>query len=495
MWLSYWICAKKCVPLLTNSYLLPMKSNIGHIFNSLFFILALAIFSSCSAWHEAQAVIAEADSLDQNEHVLYSDTTALSQAISTLDNPIGRLLYADQLGKAYYYLGRNFSNEGAIAEAAAQYVEADRLQISDPLYRGRINSCMAHIAKQNESDSIALVFFERSNQAFKESGEDWYYAHTLLDVSEYNAYLHNYHKADSVLQIAQSYALDSFYLARFYETKGLYFYEQLQYDSALYYFHQALHLWEYEEDKFYTYKKLMQVHLDMDDHASALPYAQIIVEQSADPNDLVNAYYCLMQDAKARGDINKLSTYAHARQDANELLMQSVGNYNGAQTLLEEHLANPYPYRWAWITLLCLIVACLLLVIAIVLHRRYAARRLQVAQDQIEDLSISAQLSDIRATYPRPRKQWNDYNELKKDLDTQLHDWLSQLETYQLSNRENVFCTYMLLYPNTSMEDLADWMHYSATGVSTFKRRIAQKIGIPTRELYHFLYEMLQGEK
>ncbi|MBQ2291426.1 MAG: hypothetical protein II248_04630 [Paludibacteraceae bacterium] len=472
-----------------------MKSNIGHIFNSLFFILALAIFSSCSAWHEAQAVIAEADSLDQNEHVLYSDTTALSQAISTLDNPIGRLLYADQLGKAYYYLGRNFSNEGAIAEAAAQYVEADRLQISDPLYRGRINSCMAHIAKQNESDSLALVFFERSNQAFKESGEDWYYAHTLLDVSEYNAYLHNYHKADSVLQIAQSYALDSFYLARFYETKGLYFYEQLQYDSALYYFHQALHLWEYEEDKFYTYKKLMQVHLDMDDHASALPYAQIIVEQSADPNDLVNAYYCLMQDAKARGDINKLSTYAHARQDANELLMQSVGNYNGAQTLLEEHLANPYPYRWAWITLLCLIVACLLLVIAIVLHRRYATRRLQVAHHQIEDLSISAQLSDIRATYPRPRKQWNDYNELKKDLEPQLHEWLSQLETYQLSNRENVFCTYMLLYPNASLEDLADWMHYSATGVSTFKRRIAQKIGIPTRELYHFLHEMLQGKK
>ena len=312
-----------------------------------------------------------------------------------------------------------------------------------------------------------------------------------MDVSEFHTYLHHYSQADSVLRIAQSYQLDNYYRARYNETKGLYFYEQIQYDSAIHYFHQALSLWEYEEDKFYTYKKLMQVYLDMDNQAAALPYAQIIVELSADPNDLVNAYYCLMQDAKARGDINKLSAYAHARQDANELLMQSVGNYNGAQTLLEEHLANPYPYRWAWITLLCLFVACLLLVITIVLHRRYATRRLQVAHHQIEDLSISAQISDIRATYPRPRKHWNDYNELKKDLDTQLHDWLSQLETYQLSNRENVFCTYILLYPNASLEDLADWMHYSATGVSTFKRRIAQKIGIPTRELYQFLYEML----
>ena len=457
-------------------------------------IILIGLLSSCH-WQEAKQVICLADSLDQTEHTLYDDTAAIQQAIHTLDNPLGRLFAHNQLGKAHYYLGRHLSLNDQITQAAEHYIAADRAQIDDPIYRGRINSCLAHIAKQNESDSLALIFFLRANEAFKASSQDWYFAHTLLDVSEFHTYLHHYSQADSVLRIAQSYDLDDYYLARYYETKGLYFYEQLQYDSALYYFHQALSLWEYEEDKFYTYKKLMQVHLDMGDQAAALPYAQIMVELSADPNDLVNAYYCLMQDAKAHGDINKLSAYAHARQDANELLMQSVGNYNGAQTLLEEHLANPYPYRWAWITLLCLLVACLLLVIAIVLHRRYAARRLQVAHDQIEDLSISAQLSDIRATYPRPRKQWNDYNELKKDLKPQLHDWLSQMETYQLSNRENVFCTYMLLYPTASLEDLADWMHYSATGVSTFKRRIAQKIGIPTRELYHFLYEMLQSEK
>ena len=457
-------------------------------------IILISLLSSCH-WQEAKQVISLADSLDQTEHTLFDDTAALQQLIRTLDNPFGRLFAHNQLGKAHYYMGRHLSLNDHITQAAEHYIAADRAQIDDPIYRGRINSCLAHISKQNESDSLALIFFVRANEAFKASGKDWYYAHTLLDVSEFHTYLHHYAQADSILYIAQSYQLDNYYLARYNETKGLYFYEQLQYDSALYYFHQALSLWEYEEDKFYTYKKLMQVYLDMGDQVAALPYAQIIVELSADPNDLVNAYYCLMQDAKARGDINKLSAYAHARQDANELLMQSVGNYNGAQTLLEEHLANPYPYRWAWITLLCLIVACLLLVIAIVLHRRYAARRLQVAHHQIEDLSISAQLSNIRATYPRPRKQWNDYNELKKDLDTQLHDWLSQLETYQLSNRENVFCTYMLLYPNASLEDLADWMHYSATGVSTFKRRIAKKIGIPTRELYHFLYEMLQSEK
>ena len=462
------------------------------------YLLLCLFLVSCgysNRYQEAKNVIAIADSLDQNEHQLYNDTVALLQAIRTLDTPFGRLFAHNQLGKAHYYMGRHLSLDDQITQAAEHYIAADRAQIDDPIYRGRINSCLAHIAKQNESDSLALIFFIRANEAFKASGKDWYYAHTLLDVSEFHTYLHHYAQADSMLHIAQSYQLDNYYLARYYETQGLYFYEQLQYDSSLHYFHQALSLWEYEEDKFYTYKKLMQVYLDMDDQAAALPYAQIIVELSADPNDLVNAYYCLMQDAKARGDINKLSTYAHARQDANELLMQNVGNYNGAQTLLEEHLANPYPYRWAWLTLLCLIVACLLLVITIVLHRRYATHRLQVAHHQIEDLSVTAQLSNIRATYPRPRKQWNDYNELKKDLDTLLHDWLSQLETYHLSNRENIFCTYMLLYPNASLEELADWMHYSPTGISTFKRRVAQKIGIPTRDLYKHLYNILQETK
>lgn len=461
----------------------------------LFLCLLLVSCGYTTRCQEAQTTIAIADSLDQNEHLLYPDTAALQQAIRTLNNPFGSLFAHNQLGKAHYYMGRHLSLDNQTTQAAAHYIAADRAQIDDPIYRGRINSCLAHIAKQNESDSLALIFFLRANDAFKASGKDWYYAHTLLDVSEFHTYLHHFAQADSILQIAQSYDIDDYYLARFYETKGLYFYEQLLYDSARYYFHQALNLWEYEEDKFYTCKKLMQLYHDMGDQVSALPYAQIIVEQSADPNDLVNAYYCLMQDAKANNDIERLSRYAHARQDANRLLNAQVGQYYGALTLLEEHLVNPYPYRWAWITLLCLLAACLLLVIIILLHRRHAARRLQVAHHQIDDLSITAQLSNIRATYPRPRKQWNDYNELKKDLGILLHDWLSQLETYQLSNRENVFCTYMLLYPNASLEDLADWMHYSATGVSTFKRRIAQKIGIPTRELSHFLHEMLQSEK
>ena len=119
----------------------------------------LHILTSCG-WHEAKEVIAVADSLDQTEHVIYDDTAALGKAIRCLDNPFGRVLMSNTLGKAYYYMGRNYSLSNQIPEAADCYINADRLQINDPICRGRINSNMGYICAQNNSDSLALIFFE-----------------------------------------------------------------------------------------------------------------------------------------------------------------------------------------------------------------------------------------------------------------------------------------------------------------------------------------------
>ena len=114
--------------------------------------------SSCG-WKDAKEVIATAERMDKTEHVVYDDTAAIAGVIRKLDNPLGKLIHKNTLGKAYYYMGRNYSLSNQIAEAAGCYIEADRLQINDPIYRGRVNSCMAHICKQNNnSDSLASSF-------------------------------------------------------------------------------------------------------------------------------------------------------------------------------------------------------------------------------------------------------------------------------------------------------------------------------------------------
>ncbi|MBQ5626281.1 MAG: hypothetical protein IIU96_04560, partial [Paludibacteraceae bacterium] len=110
------------------------------------YLLLCLLLVSCgytTRYQEAQTTIAIADSLDQHEHLLYPDTAALQQAIRTLDTPFGKLFAHNQLGKAHYYIGRHLSLDNQITQAAAHYIAADRAQINDPIYRGRINSCMA----------------------------------------------------------------------------------------------------------------------------------------------------------------------------------------------------------------------------------------------------------------------------------------------------------------------------------------------------------------
>ena len=212
--------------------------------------------TGCFSWSEARKVIAVADSLDQAKHVIYSDTIALGRTIRSLDNPFGRLFMRNTLGKAYYYMGRNYSLSNQIPKAADCYIEADRLQINDPICRGRINSNMAYICLQNNRDSLALIFYERASEDFKEIGNDWRYAQTLLSRSEFNINLRNYTVADSLLQIAQTFSLDSAYQARYHETRGLYFYEQQQYDSALVQFQRGLDYWQSETEKCFSYLKI-----------------------------------------------------------------------------------------------------------------------------------------------------------------------------------------------------------------------------------------------
>ena len=487
-------------------------------------VLCVVMLGLCSCtWQEAREVIAMADSIDQNCHVIYDDTAALGRTIRSLDNPFGRVLMSNTLGKAYYYMGRNLEDHyQQIAAAAECYIEADRLKIDDPIYRGRINSCMGYICAQNNNDSLALIFYEQASEDFKESGNEWYYAHHLLNVIPCCINLHLFTKTDSLLQIAQLYSLDSAYRARYYETHGLYFYEQLQYDSALVYFNQGLNYWQSEEDKCFSYLKIMQVSLDINDLAQAIPYAQCIVRLSNNPNHLINAYYCLMQEAKSKNNAELLSRYSHARTDAQRLLLNHANNSAEAMPQLEEYLSNPHPLRWIWITITGFIVVSLVLFVGTILYRKHTTKYLnsttsrlkettillQEANEKIENLStrikeqevvegqskssyyLNKNINSIRSEFPAPSNKWNDYKRLKKDIDPWLHNWLRALDQLNLADREKILCIYTLLYPHLSTAKLADYMNYDKDGIRVFKTRIAQNLGIKSSQLPSFLRKL-----
>ena len=470
-------------------------------------ICVLGMMCVCSAcrWQEAKEVIAVADSLDQTKHVIYDDTAALSRVIRYLDNPFGRVLVSNTLGKAYYYMGRNYSLSNQITEAADCYIEADRLQIDDPIYRGRVNSNMAYICAQHNNDSLALIFYERASRYFQESDNEWRYAQSLLDRIEFNVKRLNYIVADSLLQIAQSYQLDSTYQARYYETLGLYFYKQQQYDSALIYFKQGLNYWQSETDKCFSYLKIMQTyHLGNISIDSAVLYAHKLVLISHNPNYISNAYYCLMQDAKAHNNTSLLSLYAHSREDANRLLNQTISVYAEATPKLEDYLQNPHPLRWVWILFPTIILLCILFAIGIWIYRK----RSRSANEQIDVLSTHIRtqeedimhqqsllefekgLTEIMNKYHSPRNQWRNYSILRKNIAPWLRNWTAKLDMLPLSEQEKIFCTISLIYPNLTDIEIAEYMCYARGSIRVLKNRILKKLGISSAEFSTFLHNL-----
>jgi tetratricopeptide (TPR) repeat protein len=460
----------------------------------------LCVLSACH-WQDAKEVIAMADSIDQNHYVIYDDTAALGQTIRTLDNPFGRLLMSNTLGKAYYYMGRNHSLSNRIAEAADCYIEADRLQIDDAIYRGRINSCMGYICAQNNSDSLALIFFERASRDFRDSGEEWRYAHSLLDKIEFNIKLHHYIVADSLLQIAQTYYLDSAYQARYYETCGLYFYEQQQYDSALVRFHRGVDYWQYEEEKCFSYMKIMQANFKLQKIDSAIYYAKKIVAISQNPNYKSNAYYCLMLQAKQQNNTEQLSLYASAREDMNRILEQRKEPYTQSVTILGEYLFDPFPHHRMYIVLTCITFLCLLCIVCIFIyrnHNRMAHAQIDLLSEHVQTQQrcfyINQQLLEfennrlsVLAKYHTPHKRWKKYSLLQRDVDFGLHDWLMSLNALPLSEQEKIFCTISLIYPHMTDVEIADFICYGKEGIRVFKNRILKKLEISSSDFPDFL--------
>ena len=492
--------------LISNRYILDFGQRILILIVS---VVLLLCFSSCSSWHEAERVIAMADSIDQTEHVIYSDTAVLGKTIRTLDNPFGRLFKSNTLGKAYYYMGRNYSLSNQIADAANCYIEADRLQIDDPIFRGRVNSNMAYICAQNNNDSLALIFYERASNDFKESGNEWRYSQMLLTVAHHRINLHQFLIADSLLQIAKSHQLDSSYQARYYETYGLYFYEQQQYDSALVYFNRGLEYWKTEEERCFSYLKKMQAYywgdISID---STMHYARKLILISNNPNYISNAYYCLMHDAKEKNDAQLLSTYSHARTDAQKLLRDCMIKDAEALPLLEEYLKDPHPLRWVWIMLATILLLCIILFVGAVVYRK----RNRIAYEQIDKLStyvenqeallsqelyyrqFGEKLSNIVDRYHAPHKRWKEYKTLKRDLSPWLHTWMCKLDTLPLSEREKIFCTISLVYSHMTDIEIAEYLCYDKHGIRVFKQRIAKKIGTTSADLLDFLRNLPVNE-
>ena len=459
-----------------------------HIGKMLLITLLVMSCTSCTRWREAKGVIAEAESL-LVKGVIIKDTAALSGGICTLENLMGRVFAKEELTKMYYLMGRNLDDYyHNFSDAADFYIKADRMKTKDWVLRGRINSCMGFICKQDSSFAEALEFYLRANEAFEKSGDEKRIANGLVSIAEQYVYLHEYAKVDSVLSLAATYKIDSAYYARMVDVRALALFNQQLYDSALVCLLSIKDCERPIDAKCFSYMKIMRSYNKLLNFSKSIDYAKYIIFHAKNPNHRLNAYYHLIDYATIHNDMALLSTCSHARDDENRIVRQYAESYAQASDKLKIYLENPHPHRRLYIIIVCsaLVVVVLFWIIYVLIkrHRCVLVKRDKENQDR-RDL-FARRIYDHSVYFT----SWQDYKKLRELANSHFNDMCYQLEdTYHLSEQEIKICLMVLLeYTNKQMAEI---LLVQPNTISKAKNKIAKQLNTSSAELRTSLLDIL----
>lgn len=485
--------------------------NTSHI---LLGIIIVVPFVSCCNWRDAKEVIAEADSLLVEHKVVTRDTTALLFAINTLDGPLGHVFAREDLAKAYYFMGRNFYYLNDFSTAADYYILCDRMNPSDPMYKGRINSCMGYLCKQDSCFEEALVFYERANVAFEKAGDKKRIANGLLSIAEQYINLKQYDKADSVLAVAETYEIDSAYYADIIDVYGLSYFRQENYDSALVFLRSIKEYPRNLDMKCFNYMLILRCCNRIGDINRAIPYAEYIINHSDDAVYRSNAYYVLIRGAKINNNLNLLLMYSTLREDEDRLVQHMSELYAKATTKLKNHVVNPYPFRMGKIAIAVGSVLIIIVTLGCMIYRKKhkclaiekqsIETELQEWQQRMrEKLTIEEEntaakrkmINDIimnyAADFAPDENVWLKEKDLFRLADSSFGFVIFRLrDTYRdLNNRELKVSITILL--DFSQKQTAKAVCCAEDSVPNTKKRLAKKLGISPREIRDFLLDFI----
>lgn len=491
-----------------------MLSRLRHIGKMLLVAVLVISCTSCARWRDAKAVVSEADSLLVHHKIVTRDTTALNFAINTLDGPLGHIFARDELAKAYYFMGRNFYYANDFATTAEYYILCDRMNPSDPMYKGRINSCMGFICKQDSCFTEALEFYDRANIAFEKTGNKRRVANGLVSITEQYVNLKDYAKADSVLKIAEDYDIDSAYYADILDVKAMALYNQQIYDSAL---TLLLGIKDYPrniEAKCYSYLMIAKCYNQLLKIDKAKYYAEYVITHSYNSSFRSNAYYILIQSAEIEGNINQLAEYSKYREDEDRILQHLSESCAQASATLRDYLNNPYSIhvKEILIVLFCIIVLAVWAIwysrkrinIKIASQKKLMEQEIAQWKDSIlQKMNEEKVISEIEKRkmilnvvmnyadeFAIDKPIWDNDTKLFRLADSCFGFIIYRLKhTYHLRNSELKICLMVLLdFPN---KEIARMVSYKEDSYPTIKRRLANKLGISSSEMRNFLLDLI----
>ena len=478
-----------------------------------------AVFlGSCSsrAIHEAEAVVAQADSLWQ-AGLMYGidagDSLTLAQAYKTLgDIP---LPYREGLGlgspyaHACYHYGKLLRAKDHPAEAMQAFINATHSRTRDYHILGRVYSNMGSICHLAGDFPLSYDMYEKSANCFLADNDSLSYYFLLNDMA---FELAEQGKKDScfniIVNIKNHASYDSVLLAYCWITQAQACLKCKQYDSLIFYAQQSKQIASTLPS---SSLQLAQAYSYLGERDSATYYALLVLNNTNELFDVNNALYILTNDDMSK-DKEAIRETAADRSDVQKLLSDNQGKLSQAVQLLELDLAKTPDLRWLYAVIATIIVigSCLLLYI----HRKRNQHKLLSQQvDDLTSRTIAMQVKNEELS----QSYSNNYNQIKEDIDhkcallqdsgkikktlawknyhtmctivdKQFYLLASKLQSKQLLNETEIrLCILTLL--DCGYDQMAELLYYAPNGIGKLKLRVAKKLGTSAKGLRSYLIE------
>ena len=388
-----------------------------------FLLLAGLVGQGCSsrAIHEAEAVVAQADSLWQ-AGLMYGidagDSLTLAQAYETLGayqflSPF-TFHPSSSFTHACYHYGKLLRAKDDPENAMRCFINATHSRTRDYHILGRVYSNMGSICHLAGDFPLSYDMYEKSAEMNLRNGDSLLYFYNLNNMAYELAEQGKKEETMALLNTIPVIDEDLSSLTNF--TKAELYMKIGHYDSAIYYAHSARIS---EISSIGASLILAQSYSFLEIEDSAVYYANFIIGHSNSLSSINNALYILSNDDKTK-DIDAVRQTSADRSDTQKMIAIQQGKLSQAVQLLEQDLAKTPDLRWLYAVIATIIVigSCLLLYI----HRKRNQHKLLSQQvDDLTSRTIAMQVKNEELT----QSYSNNYNQIKEDIDhkcTLLHD-------------------------------------------------------------------------
>ena len=457
-------------------------------------IAGLCLACSPRAIREAETVVSQADSLWQAGQMYgidAGDSATLAQAYETLGH--FPLSWGEGWGEVFshscYHYGKLLRAKDNPVAAMQVFINATHSGTKDYHILGRVYSNMGSICHLASEYPLSYDMYEKSAQIFMKGGDTLNYYYALNDMAFELAEQGKKEEALELLQEIETHPIEDYLVAKEWETKAEIYRINAQYDSAISYINKK-HILGYKDPTDILIKA--QVYDDLNQKDSALAYANMVLADSnASYQNNFNALYIILHNDSTLS-AEDISTIASEREDIRYYEYESIHERCLVAVQLLKQDLNKSIEWYKWI-LLILTIIC---IIGVGVFRKKWHTQKRLTHNQIVAFTnerannIEESIKNhIDSRNYRQTLHWNNYSEMKAEVDLYMGGLATKLEAYHLNEVQIRFCVLTML--DFSLNKIAKEIHYSyPSGIKTLKKRTSDKLGTTPPKLKEFLLHL-----